>query len=118
MLQTETCHQYFQENNMKLNTEEMIFLLSAIKLNGNIAPLASIHSYTDIIDEIKNCIEKGWIVHEDKLLLTNDGEKEMENLMKKQKMLKRDWVKPYFQFKTDKIDENYIYLPHNIDKLE
>lgn len=101
---------------MKFNNEEMIFLLSAIKLNGNITPLASVHSYTDIVGEIKNCMERGWIIHEDKLQLTDDGEKEIENLMKKQKMLKRDWVKPYFQFKIDKIDENYIYLPHKIEK--
>lgn len=93
------------------NVEEQLFLLSVIEEDGDIMPLAQVHSYDEILAEIKRMIEKGWVVSDDKLKLTNDGHQAIQDLLLAQKKLKRDWIRPYFQFRRDKIDENYIYLP-------
>lgn len=93
------------------NVEEQLFLLSVIEEDGDIMPLAQVHSYDEILAEIKGMIEKGWVVSDDKLKLTNEGHNAIQNLLLVQKKLKRDWIRPYFQFRRDKIDENYIYLP-------
>lgn len=93
------------------NVEEQLFLLSVIEEDGDIMPLAQVHSYDEILTEIKGMIEKGWVVSDDKLKLTNDGHEAIQNLLLAQKKLKRDWIRPYFQFRRDKIDENFIYLP-------
>jgi hypothetical protein len=93
------------------NVEEQLFLLSVIEEDGDIMPLAQVHSYDEILAEIKGMIEKGWVVSDDKLKLTNEGHNAIQNLLSVQKKLKRDWIRPYFQFRRDKIDENYIYLP-------
>lgn len=93
------------------NVEEQLFLLSVIEEDGDIMPLAQVHSYDDILAEIKGMIDKGWVVSDDKLKLTSEGHNAIQNLLLAQKKLKRDWIRPYFQFRRDKIDENYIYLP-------
>lgn len=93
------------------NIEEQLFLLSVIEEDGDIMPLAQVHSYDEILAEIKGMIEKGWVVSDDKLKLTNDGHQAIQDFLLAQKKLKRDWIRPYFQFRRDKIDENFIYLP-------
>ena len=93
------------------NVEEQLFLLSVIEEDGDIMPLAQVHSYDEILAEIKGMIEKGGVVSDDKLKLTSEGHNAIQNLLLTQKKLKRDWIRPYFQFRRDKIDENYIYLP-------
>ena len=93
------------------NVEEQLFLLSVIEEDGDIMPLAQVHSYDEILAEIKGMIEKGWVVSDDQLKLTSEGHNAIQNLLLAQKKLKRDWIRPYFQFRRDKIDENYIYLP-------
>lgn len=91
--------------------EEQIYLLSVIEEDGDMMPLAQVHPYDEILKEIKVMIEKGWIVSNDKLILTNEGKNAIKELLLAQKKLKRDWIRPYFQFRRDKIDENFIYLP-------
>ena len=76
------------------SVEEQLFLLSVIEEDGDIMPLAQIHSY-EILTEIKGMIEKGWVVSDDKLKLTNDGHQAIQNLLLAQKKLKRDWIRPY-----------------------
>lgn len=93
------------------SVEEQLFLLSVIEEDGDIMPLAQVHTYDEILTEINGMIEKGWVVSDDKLKLTNEGHQAIQNLLSAQKKLKRDWIRPYFQFRRDKIDENYIYLP-------
>lgn len=93
------------------SVEEQLFLLSVIEEDGDIMPLAQVHSYDEILTEIRGMIEKGWVVSDDKLKLTNDGHQAIQDLLLAQKKLKRDWIRPYFQFRRDKIDENFIYLP-------
>lgn len=93
------------------NIEERLFLLSVIEEDGDIMPLAQIHAYDEILREIKSMMEEGLIVSDDKLKLTEEGRQAIKNLLAAQKKLKRDWIRPYFQFRRDKIDENYIYLP-------
>lgn len=91
--------------------EERIYLLSVIEENGDVIPLTKTHRYDEILDEIKSMIVKGWVEHGDKLMLTENGRNAIKELLVSQKKLKRDWIRPYFQFRRDKIDENYIYLP-------
>ena len=55
------------------NVEEQLFLLSVIEEDGDIMPLAQVHSYDEILAEIKGMIEKGWVVSDDKLKLTSEG---------------------------------------------
>ena len=93
------------------NIEEKIFLLSVVEEDGDIMPLAQVHSYEEILDEIKSMIEKGWVVSDDKLRLTNQGHQAIKDLLATQKKSKRDWIRPYFQYRIDQIDENFIYLP-------
>lgn len=93
------------------NIEERLFLLSVIEEDGDIMPLAQIHAYDEILREIKSMMKEGLIVSDDKLKLTEEGRQAIKNLLAAQKKLKRDWIRPYFQFRRDKIDENYIYLP-------
>lgn len=93
------------------SVEEQLFLLSVIEEDGDIMPLAQVHSYDEILTEITGMIEKGWVISDDKLKLTNDGHQAIQDLLLAQKKLKRDWIRPYFQFRRDKIDENFIYLP-------
>ena len=93
------------------NIEEKLFLLSVVEEDGDIMPLAQVHSYDEILHEIKSMIEQGWVVSDDKLRLTDEGHQAIKNLLNAQKKLKRDWIRPYFQFRRDKIDENFIYLP-------
>ncbi len=69
------------------------------------------HTYDDILKEIKGMIDEGLVVSEDKLRLTEKGKQAIRDLLAAQKKLKRDWIRPYFQYRRDKIDENYIYLP-------
>lgn len=85
--------------------------MSVIEEDGDIMPLAQIHAYDEILREIKSMMEEGLIVSDDKLKLTEEGRQAIKNLLAAQKKLKRDWIRPYFQFRRDKIDENYIYLP-------
>ena len=47
------------------NVEEQLFLLSVIEEDGDIMPLAQVHSYDEILAEIKGMIEKGWVVSDD-----------------------------------------------------
>lgn len=91
--------------------EEQIYLLSVIEENGDVIPLTMTHSYDEILKEIKSMIVKGWVEHRDKLMLTEDGRNAIKKLLASQKKLKRDWIRPYFQYRRDKIDDNYIYLP-------
>lgn len=100
-----------------LQIEEKLFLLVLIKRKGNLSPLAKLHPYSVIIEEIKEMIKLGLIDDKEGLSLTDDGEKELVTLKNRQKMLNRDWIQPYIQAKRDKIDENYIYLPPKIDNL-
>ena len=93
------------------NIEERIFLLSVIEEDGDVMPLAQVHTYDEILKEIKGMIDEGLVVSDDKLKLTEKGKQAIQDLLKAQKKLKRDWIRPYFQFRRDKIDENYIYLP-------
>lgn len=93
------------------NVEEKLFLLSVIEENGDVMPLAQVHSYDEILNEIKNMIESGLVVSEDRLRLTESGHQAINDLLAAQKKSKRDWIRPYFQFRRDKIDENFIYLP-------
>ena len=93
------------------NIEERIFLLSVIEEDGDVMPLAQVHTYDEILKEIKCMIDEGLVVSDDKLKLTEKGKQTIQDLLKAQKKLKRDWIRPYFQFRRDKIDENYIYLP-------
>lgn len=93
------------------NIEEKLFLLSVIEEDGDVMPLAQVHAYDEILKEIKGMIEDGFVVSEDKLRLTGKGKQAIQDLLAAQKKLKRDWIRPYFQFRQDKIDENYIYLP-------
>lgn len=93
------------------SVEEQLFLLSVIEEDGDIMPLAQVHTYDEILTEINGMIENGWVVSDDKLKLTNDGHQAIQSLLSAQKKLKRDWIRPYFQFRRDKIDENFIYLP-------
>lgn len=93
------------------NIEERLFLLSVIEEDGDIMPLAQVHAYDEILKEIKRMVGEGLLVSEDKLRLTEEGHQAIQNLLTAQKKLKRDWIRPYFQFRRDKIDENYIYLP-------
>ena len=93
------------------NIEERIFLLSVIEEDGDVMPLAQVHTYDEILKEIKGMIDEGLVVSDDKLKLTEKGKQTIQDLLKAQKKLKRDWIRPYFQFRRDKIDENYIYLP-------
>lgn len=91
--------------------EEKIYLLSVIEEDGDIIPLAQVHSYDEILDEIKSMIENGWVVSDDKLKLTDDGQKAIKDLLATQKRTKRDWIRPFLQFRRDKVDEFFIYLP-------
>lgn len=93
------------------NIEERLFLLSVIEEDGDVMPLAQVHTYDEILKEIKGMIDEGLVVSDDKLKLTEKGKETIQDLLKAQKKLKRDWIRPYFQFRRDKIDENYIYLP-------
>ena len=93
------------------NIEEKLFLLSVVEEDGDIMPLAQVHSYDEILNEIKSMIEQGWVISDDKLRLTDEGHQAIKSLLAAQKKLKRDWIRPYFQFRRDKIDENFIYLP-------
>lgn len=93
------------------NNEERLFLLSVIEEDGDIMPLAQVHSYDAILKEIKGMVEEGLVVSDDKLRLTEKGEQAINDLLAAQKKLKRDWIRPYFQFRREKIDENFIYLP-------
>lgn len=93
------------------NVEEKLFLLSVIEEDGDVMPLAQVHTYDEILKEIRSMIDEGLVVSEDKLRLTERGRLAIQNLLTAQKKLKRDWIRPYFQFRRDKIDENYIYLP-------
>lgn len=93
------------------NIEERLFLLSVIEEDGDVMPLAQVHTYDEILKEIKGMIDEGLVVSDDKLKLTEKGKEAIQDLLKAQKKLKRDWIRPYFQFRRDKIDENYIYLP-------
>lgn len=93
------------------NVEEKLFLLSVIEEDGDVMPLAQVHTYDEILKEIKGMIDDGSVVSEDKLRLTEKGKLAIQDLLAAQKKLKRDWIRPYFQFRRDKIDENYIYLP-------
>ena len=92
------------------NVEEKLFLLSVIEEDGDVMPLAQVHTYDEILKEIKGMIDDGLVVSEDKLRLTEKGKQAIQNLLAAQKKLKRDWIRPYFQFRRDKIDENYIYF--------
>lgn len=93
------------------NVEEKLFLLSVIEEDGDVMPLAQVHTYDEILNEIKSMIEIGWVVSDDKLKLTEEGRQAIQELLSTQQKLKRDWIRPYFQFRRDTIDENYIYLP-------
>ncbi len=93
------------------NIEERLFLLSVIEEDGDVMPLAQVHTYDEILKEIKGMMDEGLVVSDDKLRLTEQGKQAIQDLLTAQKKLKRDWVRPYFQFRRDKIDENYIYLP-------
>ena len=93
------------------NIEERLFLLSVIEEDGDVMPLAQVHTYDEILKEINGMIDEGLVVSDDKLKLTEKGKEAIQDLLKAQKKLKRDWIRPYFQFRRDKIDENYIYLP-------
>lgn len=93
------------------NIEERLYLLSVIEEDGDVMPLAQVHTYDDILKEIKGMIDEGLVVSEDKLRLTEKGKQAIRDLLAAQKKLKRDWIRPYFQYRRDKIDENYIYLP-------
>ena len=93
------------------SVEEQLFLLSVIEEDGDIMPLAQVHTYDEILTEINGMIEKGWVVSDDKLKLTEEGRRAIQDLLLAQKKLKRDWIRPYFQFRREKIDENFIYLP-------
>lgn len=102
---------------IKFSIEEKLFLLTMIKEKGNIIPLTETHTYDEIISMIKEMINDEFLVNEDSLHLTEKGEEYIEILLKKQKKLKRDWIQPFFQFRRDKIDEKYVYLPQRIDNL-
>ena len=93
------------------NSEEKIYLLSVIEEDGDIMPLAQVHSYDEILKEIKSMIELGWVVSDDKLRLTDEGHEAIKVLLAEQKKIKRDWIRPYFQFRREKVDEYFIYLP-------
>lgn len=93
------------------NIEEKLFLLSVVEENGDIMPLAQVHPYDEILKEIKDMMDEGLVVSEDRLRLTEQGKQAIQDLLVAQKKLKRDWIRPYFQFRRDKIDDNYIYLP-------
>lgn len=93
------------------NIEERLYLLSVIEEDGDVMPLAQVHTYDDILKEIKGMIDEGLVVSEDKLRLTEKGKQAIRDLLAAQKKLKRDWIRPYFQYRRDKIDENYVYLP-------
>ena len=93
------------------NIEERLYLLSVIEEDGDVMPLAQVHTYDEILKEIKGMIDEDLVVSEDKLRLTEKGRQAIQDLLVAQKKLKRDWIRPYFQFRRDKIDENYIYLP-------
>ena len=93
------------------NKEEQLYLLSVIEENGDVMPLAQVHSYDEILNEIKRMIECGWVVSEDRLRITDEGHQVIKDLLTAQKKSKRDWIRPYLQFRRDIIDENYIYLP-------
>lgn len=93
------------------NIEERLYLLSVIEEDGDVMPLVQVHTYDDILKEIKGMIDEGLVVSEDKLRLTEKGKQAIRDLLAAQKKLKRDWIRPYFQYRRDKIDENYIYLP-------
>ena len=93
------------------NTEEKIFLLSVIEEDGDVMPLAQVHTYDEILNEIKSMIESGWVVSDDKLRLTEDGQQAMRELLAAKKKSRRDWIRPYFQYRREKIDDNFIYLP-------
>lgn len=95
-----------------LSIEEKIFLLSVIDEDGNVAPLAQVHSYDEILNEIKVMMDEGLVVIDEEIKLTEKGHQAINNLLVMQKKLKRDWIRPYFQYKIDKIDENFIYLPN------
>ena len=86
-------------------------MLSVIEEDGDVMPLVQVHTYDDILKEIKGLIDEGLVVSEDKLRLTEKGKQAIRDLLAAQKKLKRDWIRPYFQYRRDKIDENYIYLP-------
>lgn len=91
--------------------EERLYLLSVIEEDGDVMPLAQVHTYDEILNEIKGMIDEGLVVSEDKLRLTEKGKQAIRDLLAAQKKLKRDWIRPYFQYRRDKIDDNYIYLP-------
>lgn len=93
------------------NIEERLYLLSVIEEDGDVMPLVQVHTYDNILKEIKGMIDEGLVVSEDKLRLTEKGKQAIRDLLAAQKKLKRDWIRPYFQYRRDKIDENYIYLP-------
>ena len=93
------------------NIEEKIFLLSVIEEDGDVMPLAQVHTYDEILNEIKSMIESGWVVSDDKLRLTEDGQQAMRELLAAKKKSRRDWIRPYFQYRREKIDDNFIYLP-------
>lgn len=93
------------------NIEERLYLLSVIEEDGDVMPLVQVHTYDDILKEIKGMIDEGLVVSEDKLRLTEKGKQAIRDFLAAQKKLKRDWIRPYFQYRRDKIDENYIYLP-------
>lgn len=93
------------------NIEEKLYLLSVIEEDGDVMPLVQVHTYDEILKEIKGMMDEGLVVSDDKLRLTKQGKQAIQDLLEAQKKLKRDWIRPYFQFRCDKIDENYIYLP-------
>lgn len=93
------------------NIEERLYLLFVIEEDGDVMPLVQVHTYDDILKEIKGMIDEGLVVSEDKLRLTEKGKQAIRDLLAAQKKLKRDWIRPYFQYRRDIIDENYIYLP-------
>lgn len=97
--------------------EEKLFLLTIIKEKGNIVPLTKTHAYDEIISMIKEMIDDNILVNNELLQVSERGEEYIKELLKKQKKLKRDWIQPYFQFRCDKIDEKFIYLPRRIDNL-
>lgn len=97
--------------------EEELFLLTVVKGNGNVIPLTETHTYDEIVSKIKEMLNEEILVNEDSLRVTEKGEEYMVSLLKKQKKLKRDWIQPYFQFRCERIDEKFIYLPHRIDNL-
>jgi hypothetical protein len=96
------------------NLEEKIYLLSVIEEDGNVLPLVQVHTYDEILAEIQDMIKEGWVISDDKLRVTEEGQEAMRKMLMAQKKKKRDWIRPYFQYRRETIDENFIYLPPKI----